>query len=35
MVEAADHDRAVDEIDHRAGTERSDHLALADLAVRS
>ena len=35
VLEAADDDRAVDEVDHRARAVHGDHLALADLAVRA
>lgn len=33
VLEAADDDGAVDEVDHRAGAVHRDHLALADLSV--
>jgi hypothetical protein len=33
VLEAADDDGAVDEVDHGAGAVHADHLALADLAV--
>src|SRR5690606_11097521 len=34
VLQAADHHRAVDQIDHRTGPEGGDHLALPDLPVR-
>jgi hypothetical protein len=33
VLQAADHDRAIDEVDHRSGAKRGDELALPELAV--